>query len=53
MLPPDTTATIFVNTVLGAANWTYKWYRPDGALSPEQLGAEIAGTLLAGLSSDS
>jgi TetR/AcrR family transcriptional regulator len=45
----ETTPAIFVNTVLGAANWTYKWYRPDGALSPEALGAEIAGVLLAGL----
>lgn len=44
-----TTPAIFVNTVLGAANWTYKWYQPDGALSPEQLGAEIAAVLLAGL----
>lgn len=44
-----TTPAIFINTVLGAANWTYKWYQPDGALSPEQLGSEIAGALLAGL----
>lgn len=44
-----TTPAIFVNTLLGAANWTYKWYRPDGPLSPEELGAEIATALLAGL----
>jgi AcrR family transcriptional regulator len=44
-----TTPTIFVNTLLGAANWTYKWYRPQGPLSPEQLGAQIAAVLLAGL----
>jgi len=44
-----TTPAIFVNTVLGAANWTYKWYRPDGPLSPEELGAEMAAILLAGL----
>ncbi len=46
-----TTPTIFVNTLLGAANWTYKWYQPHGALSPELLGAQIAGLLLAGLRS--
>ncbi len=44
-----TTPTIFANTALGAANWTYKWFRPDGPLTPEQLGAQIADILLAGL----
>jgi TetR/AcrR family transcriptional regulator len=46
---PPTTPTILVNTALGAANWTYKWYRPDGPLTPEQLGAEIATLVLATL----
>jgi len=44
-----TNPVIFVNTLLGAANWTYKWYSPAGDLSPEQLGDEIAGALLNGL----
>ncbi len=44
-----TTPTIFANTALGAANWTYKWFNPDGPLTPEQLGAQIADLLLAGL----
>jgi AcrR family transcriptional regulator len=44
-----TTPRIFVNTVLGAANWVYKWYQPEGPLSPEELGAQIARVLLAGL----
>jgi AcrR family transcriptional regulator len=44
-----TTPTIFVNTLLGAANWTYKWYQPQGALSPQELGSQIATVLLAGL----
>ncbi|MBK5220787.1 MAG: TetR family transcriptional regulator [Thermoleophilia bacterium] len=47
----STTPTIFVNTLLGAANWTYKWYQPQGPLSPEELGTQIAATLLAGLRS--
>jgi AcrR family transcriptional regulator len=46
-----TTPAIFVNTLLGAANWTYKWYQPQGPLSPEELGTQIAGVLLAGLRS--
>jgi TetR/AcrR family transcriptional regulator len=44
-----TTPQIFVNTVLGAANWTYKWYQPQGPLSPEELGSQMAKILLATL----
>ncbi|HET7443156.1 MAG TPA: TetR/AcrR family transcriptional regulator [Solirubrobacterales bacterium] len=44
-----TTPQIFVNTVLGAANWTYKWYQPQGPLTPEELGAQMAAILLASL----
>lgn len=44
-----TTPQIFVNTVLGAANWVYKWYQPQGPLSPEELGSQMASILLAGL----
>ena len=44
-----TTPQIFVNTILGAANWTYKWYQPKGSLTPEELGAEVARVVLAGL----
>ena len=42
-------ATVFVNMCLGAVNWTYKWYRPDGPRTPVELGTEIAGALLAGI----
>ncbi|HEX4106599.1 MAG TPA: TetR/AcrR family transcriptional regulator [Solirubrobacteraceae bacterium] len=45
------TPRVFVNAVLGAANWVYKWYDPAGALSPRELGAQIADAMLAGLSS--
>lgn len=46
-----TTPQIFVNTVLGGANWTYKWYQPEGPLTPEELGSQMAGILLATLRS--
>lgn len=41
--------TVFSNLCLGAVNWTYKWFRPDGPRTPYQLGAEIAGALLAAI----
>ena len=44
-----TTPSIFVNVALGAANWVYKWYDPDGRLSPRELGEQITAVLLAGV----
>lgn len=44
-MPPK----IWVNMCLGAANWTYKWYRPSGPDTPEQLGDRIAAGLTAGI----
>lgn len=36
--------------VLGAANWTARWYRPDGPRSAAALARQMAGHLVAGLS---
>jgi AcrR family transcriptional regulator len=41
-----TTPTVYVNTCLGAANWVYKWYDPDGEEDPQALGEHIADLLL-------
>ena len=40
---------VWVYAGLGAINWCYKWYRPSGPLTPEQLGEQIAASLTAGL----
>ncbi|OJY52976.1 TetR/AcrR family transcriptional regulator [Pseudonocardia sp. 73-21] len=37
---------VFVNLCLGAVNWTYKWYRPTGPRTPQELGREMADALL-------
>ena len=44
-----TPVRVYVNACLGAANWVYKWYNPDGPLSAEQLGADIAALMLKAL----
>lgn len=36
----------YVNACLGAANWTYKWFDPEGPRSPRELGEDIAAALL-------
>jgi AcrR family transcriptional regulator len=40
-MPPK----IYVNMCLGAVNWCYKWYRPSGPATPEELGRQIAASL--------
>jgi AcrR family transcriptional regulator len=44
-MPPK----IYVNMCLGAVNWCYKWYRPTGPSTPEELGRQIATSLTAAL----
>ncbi len=39
-----------VRALLGTLNWTLTWYRPDGALSMEQIANRIADLFLRGLS---
>ena len=46
---PDMAPKVWVNMCLGAANWCYKWYRPDGPCSPDQLGEQIASSLTSAL----
>lgn len=38
-----------VFAILGAINWIARWYRPDGALQADELGAEFAEHLVGGL----
>jgi TetR/AcrR family transcriptional regulator, cholesterol catabolism regulator len=45
----ETTPRVFINTLLGAANWVYKWYDPKGALTPEQIGHDMSRILLGGV----
>jgi TetR/AcrR family transcriptional regulator, cholesterol catabolism regulator len=34
---PDIDARISVSVLVGACNWVYRWYDPDGVLGPEEL----------------
>ena len=38
-----------VNTLLGAVNWTYRWYKPGGPLSPREFAEGVADTALGGV----
>jgi AcrR family transcriptional regulator len=40
---------IAVFAILGAINWIARWYRPEGSLHADELGAEFAHHLVGGL----
>ena len=38
--------------ILGAVNWTVKWFRPDGRKSAREIGREQAELLVRGVLAD-
>jgi AcrR family transcriptional regulator len=40
---------VAARAILGALNWTVKWFRPDGGRSAREIGEEIAALLVRGL----
>jgi TetR/AcrR family transcriptional regulator, cholesterol catabolism regulator len=42
---------LLVYTVVGASNYTWVWYSPDGAMSPKQIAAHISDFILGGIMS--
>lgn len=40
---------LVTQAILGALNWTARWYRPEGALRPEHVGEAFAVYLVRGL----
>jgi AcrR family transcriptional regulator len=47
-MPPK----IYINMCLGAVNWCYKWYRPAGSATPDELGRQIAAVLTTAIDPD-
>ena len=46
----DVDAHVAAMAILGALNWTVKWFRADGRRPAAEIGAEFAGILINGLS---
>jgi AcrR family transcriptional regulator len=42
-------AGVVVKAILGAVNWTVKWFQPEGEKSSEAIGGEFAQVLVGGL----
>jgi AcrR family transcriptional regulator len=43
------TPALLVKGILGMLNYTYLWFEPDGALTPEELADEYVDTLFRGI----
>jgi AcrR family transcriptional regulator len=39
-------------SAIGSANWVYRWFAPDGSLSPEEIGAQMAEMIVRGIATD-
>lgn len=46
---PRGDAALVTRAMLGAVNWTARWYRPDGTQGPEEIAETLAGYLVKGL----
>lgn len=42
-------AALVTRAMLGAVNWTARWYRPDGAQGPDEIAETLADYLVKGL----
>ena len=41
-----------VLTILSSLNWIPHWYKPEGKLSPEEIGRQLSGMLINGIKAD-
>jgi TetR/AcrR family transcriptional regulator, cholesterol catabolism regulator len=39
-------------SILGSTNWVYRWFRPGGTFTPEQIGSELAEMAIRGIATD-
>jgi AcrR family transcriptional regulator len=46
---PDVDANVASMAILGAINWTYQWYHPEGDRNPMEIGHAFADLVLGGI----
>jgi AcrR family transcriptional regulator len=42
LVRPDVEPRLAALSILGSANWVYRWFRPDGPHTAEEIGAQLA-----------
>jgi len=48
----DLDLRLAVLSILGSTNWVYRWFRPGGTFTPEQIGAEMAEMAIRGIATE-
>lgn len=48
----DLNSKLVCRTLLGSCNWVYRWYRPDGQLSQDELTDFVVNLLFNGINAD-
>jgi AcrR family transcriptional regulator len=48
----DLDPRLAVLSILGSTNWVYRWFRPGGTFTPEQIGAEMAEMAIRGIATE-
>jgi AcrR family transcriptional regulator len=49
VVKPEVDAHLAALAVMGATNWVYRWYRPGGSRTPEDIADSFAAMLTSGL----
>ncbi|WP_433781256.1 TetR/AcrR family transcriptional regulator [Actinomycetospora sp. CA-101289] len=46
---PDVDPRVAGLSILGSTNWVYRWFRPDGPSTPEEIGVQLAAMAVHGV----
>jgi AcrR family transcriptional regulator len=49
LVRPDLDPRLGALSILGSANWVYRWFRPGGEFSAEEIGAQLADMAIRGI----
>lgn len=52
LVRPDIDPRLAALSILGATNWVYRWYHPDGTLTPKQIGVGMAAMAVRGIATE-
>ena len=52
LVRPDLDPRLAALSILGSTNWVYRWFRPGGSFTPEQIGSELAEMAIRGIATE-
>jgi TetR/AcrR family transcriptional regulator, cholesterol catabolism regulator len=52
LVRPDLDPRLATLSILGSTNWVYRWFRPGGGFSAQQIGSELAEMAIRGIATD-